>query len=388
MAQRQAGTPCFTGNSINSMTFPSHHHLCVSAPGRVCLFGEHQDYLGLPVIACAISLRVTVTGSHIASPHLDLALPDIGSAEAFPLDCILPYGKERDYLRSAANVVHRHGYAHSRGIRGVVHGNIPINTGTSSSSALIVAWTDFLVRMSDRGEALPALDVARLAHEAEVLEFKEPGGMMDHIAAAVGGIAAIDFVPSVAVTPLDVPLTTFVLGDSREPKDTTAILARVKNQVVAIVRDLKLQNPEFDLHTVDAQSLERYTTGLPAEQAALLAGTLRNRDVTQAARALLVRGQISPEQLGSLLWDHQRILRDVLRISTPKIDRMLDAALQAGAHGGKINGSGGGGCMFVYAPDHPEAVAAAIEREGGKAYIVTPDEGVRTEVGTAAGAAP
>ncbi|MEC7694207.1 MAG: galactokinase family protein, partial [Bacteroidota bacterium] len=21
------------------------------APGRVCLFGEHQDYLGLPVIA-------------------------------------------------------------------------------------------------------------------------------------------------------------------------------------------------------------------------------------------------------------------------------------------------------------------------------------------------
>ena len=26
------------------------------APGRVCLFGEHQDYLGLPVIAAAIPL--------------------------------------------------------------------------------------------------------------------------------------------------------------------------------------------------------------------------------------------------------------------------------------------------------------------------------------------
>jgi galactokinase len=25
--------------------------MIVSTPGRLCLFGEHQDYLGLPVIA-------------------------------------------------------------------------------------------------------------------------------------------------------------------------------------------------------------------------------------------------------------------------------------------------------------------------------------------------
>ena len=24
------------------------------APGRICLFGDHQDYLDLPVIACSI----------------------------------------------------------------------------------------------------------------------------------------------------------------------------------------------------------------------------------------------------------------------------------------------------------------------------------------------
>ena len=34
----------------------------VSTPGRICLFGEHQDYLGLPVIAMAISLRAIITG--------------------------------------------------------------------------------------------------------------------------------------------------------------------------------------------------------------------------------------------------------------------------------------------------------------------------------------
>ena len=40
---------------------------------------------------------------------------------------------------------------------------------------------------------------------------------------------------------------------------------------------------------------------------------------------------------------------------------MLEAALDAGALGGKINGSGGGGCMFDYTLDRPEEVAVAVE---------------------------
>ena len=55
---------------------------------------------------------------------------------------------------------------------------------------------------------------------------------------------------------------------------------------------------------------------------------------------------------------------------------VIEAGLKAGAYGGKINGSGGGGCMFVYAPEHPETIAEAIEREGGKAYIISKDRGV------------
>ena len=37
-------------------------------------------------------------------------------------------------------------------------------------------------------------------------------------------------------------------------------------------------------------------------------------------------------------------------------EAMIAAALDAGAFGAKINGSGGGGCMFAYAPDRPEIV--------------------------------
>ena len=32
------------------------------APARICLFGDHQDYLGLPVIACAIDKYIIVEG--------------------------------------------------------------------------------------------------------------------------------------------------------------------------------------------------------------------------------------------------------------------------------------------------------------------------------------
>jgi len=40
---------------------PVPKHIRVTAPGRICLFGEHQDFLGLPVIACAIELGICLT---------------------------------------------------------------------------------------------------------------------------------------------------------------------------------------------------------------------------------------------------------------------------------------------------------------------------------------
>jgi galactokinase len=39
--------------------------LTVKAPGRICLFGEHQDFLGLPVIAAVIDLHITVSGARV-----------------------------------------------------------------------------------------------------------------------------------------------------------------------------------------------------------------------------------------------------------------------------------------------------------------------------------
>ena len=359
--------------------------LRASAPGRVCLFGEHQDYLQLPVIACAISLRIAVEGRQRNDLEVSLDLPDISSNDSFSLDGPLHYTRERDYFRSALNVLRREGMTFSHGLDCSVHGAIPINAGTSSSSALIVAWVKLLARLSDQRRDLSPGECARLAHCAEVVEFNEPGGMMDHCSCAYGGVAAIDFFPSLKVEVLHVSLGTFVLGDSGDPKDTKRILSRVKDQVLEGSRRLREVHPGFSLHTTTAEAVRRYATELNPRQGELLCGTVRNRDITREARDLLGRKTLDHHRLGSLVNEHQSVLRDTLMISTKKIDAMLEAAMGAGALGGKINGSGGGGCMFVYAPEKAGQVAEAIERAGGRAYVVTPDSGARIEHSEGAG---
>ena len=69
-----------------------------------------------------------------------------------------------------------------------MRGEIPINAGTSSSSALLITWLNVLNRMADAPRPLTPEQLAELAYRAEVLEFGEPGGMMDHYATAVGRI--------------------------------------------------------------------------------------------------------------------------------------------------------------------------------------------------------
>jgi len=355
------------------------NHLTVSTPGRICLFGEHQDYLHLPVIPAAISLRVTIEGIRRPGQSARILLPDIDSEETFSLTGLLPYKRERDYFRSAVNVLRRSGFTFTGGFDCVVHGNIPIRAGTSSSSALVVSWVNFLARMSDQHLALSAGDCARYAVETEVLEFQEPGGMMDQYSTASGGVLYIDFHPEVKVERIDAQLGTLVLGDSGEAKDTKQILARVKNRVHEIVNQLSKGRPDFALRTLTMDRLAQWNDALGREQSELLAGTVRNHMITLEAKQLFTRQPLDHRRIGSLLNEHQVLLRDVLNISTPKIDSMLDAALGAGAYGGKINGSGGGGCMFAYAPEKPEIVAEAIARSGGKAYVVSVDAGTRVD---------
>ena len=352
----------------------------VSTPGRVCLFGEHQDYLNLPIIACAISLRIEITGAKRDDSLINISLPDVNQIETFSLRSKLEYLKDRDYFKSSINVLKKHGFNFSKGFDCTIHGEIPINAGTSSSSALIVTWISFLNQFSDCPQNLSAERLAQYAHEAEVIEFNEPGGMMDHYSTAVGGVIYLDFNPKISLEKINSQLGAFVLGNSLEPKDTKYILGKVKEQVINITDKLNCNEPSFSLIDISENELQKYEKNLTSHQFDLLKATIKNRDITKEAKRVLLKFPVDHKKIGKLLNEHQNVLRDSLKISTPKIDRMIEASLNAGAYGAKINGSGGGGCMFAYAPENPEAVVEAIERECGKAYIIYPDKG--TEVMT------
>jgi galactokinase len=135
---------------------------------------------------------------------------------------------------------------------------------------------------------------------------------------------------------------------------------------------MKSRNSSFDLHSCDLDSI---SSSLNDEELNLMKGTVQNRNLLKQSLSELEKDEPNHELIGNLLTEHHLVLRDVLGVSTPKIESMLNASLQAGALGGKINGSGGGGCMFSYAPDHPEKVAEAIVKVGGKAYVVHIDDG-------------
>jgi mevalonate kinase len=57
-----------------------------------------------------------------------------------------------------------------------------------------------------------------------------------------------------------------------------------------------------------------------------------------------------------------------LGVSCLELDRLVDAAMRAGALGAKLCGAGGGGFMIALAPsrDCAERIATALNRAGGR----------------------
>jgi galactokinase len=126
--------------------------------------------------------------------------------------------------------------------------------------------------------------------------------------------------------------------------------------------------------------VEKEIKKLPFKLRKLLKGTMLTRDLTQKAKSLFEYEKFDHEKFGLFLTKQQEILRDYLEVSTLKINKMIDAALNTGALGAKINGSGEGGCIFAYAPEKYEEVAEAIKKVGGKPYIINISEGVKLDL--------
>jgi galactokinase len=358
------------------------NNVAVSSPGRICLFGEHQDYLGLPVIAAAVNLRARLEAERINEPAFVIEKPDTGESETISIAEPIIYGRARDYFKSGVRVMQKRGMEFTNGWNITLTSGIPIAKGCSSSSAILVAWIG-LLNVLGGGEpgALSPEEIAVRAFHAEVKEFNEPGGMMDHFSSACGGVLHIITRGEFQVHRLPPPVTgSFVLADSLQPKDTTGVLGRVKANVTAGINYLKDKDAGFDLDTAAPEKVEAMLgADVSDEVRRAVMGNIGNRDITRAALRMFNGGGAGGPELGRLLDAHHANLRDGINISTPKIEVLIAAAKSAGASGCKINGSGGGGCMIAYCEGDPRPVANAVNENGGKAYILKIDSGFRVE---------
>ena len=360
--------------------------ITISAPGRICLFGEHQDYFGLPVISAAVNLRIRIKGTGNKDRALKIEMPDIGEKEVIKLSTknFTPE-KERDYLRSCLTVLTRYGYKFDQGYDCIIESSIPIGKGVSSSSAMVAAWIKFLLTISKSKKVVSEEELAELAYQAEVKEFNEPGGMQDHYCASLGGLLYIDSgsdgdsVKKTEAIRLKIKLNGFVIGDTLVQKDTKGVLNRIKTNVYSAVEKIREEYRAFDFRKTQIEEIKKFLGKLPEEPRLKLEATFMTRDLTREVKGFIEKGEVDDVSFGRWLDKQHSILRDGLQISTKKIEKLIHAAKSAGALGCKINGSGGGGCFLAFAPCKENEVIEAIEQADGKGHRVSIDRGVAVE---------
>lgn len=328
-----------------------------TAPGRLCLFGEHQDYLGLPVIAMAMNRRCSLHFTPVNDHPIAVESRDMGRIGTFDPNNALPAHEAHPLEHALHRLLAELGPLSEGGWHIEIESDIPIRAGCSSSTALLTAWIAGWLHILRGG--YETSDVVRRCTQYEVLDVGGAGGDMDQFACGHGGLHRFGVGEPQA---LHLPNGVFVLGDSGEPKDTQGHLRRCREARLPLMP--LLDDPDVTLD---------------ADERVLLQGTRINRDLEAKWARNMAEGIPDGPSMGADLSRHHAVLRDVLGLSTPRIEGMLNAAIDAGAWGGKINGSGGGGCVFALcSEDKAEAVVHAMVRAGAKgAGVVQLESGVQ-----------
>tara|TARA_R110002073_G_scaffold40547_5_gene114937 strand:+ start:27478 stop:28578 length:1101 start_codon:yes stop_codon:yes gene_type:complete len=349
------------------------------APGRTCLFGDHQDYLGLPIIACAISRNIKLTAIENELSVFNINKPDINITRVIPIDVYFDVIEKGDHLLYALKVLKRYGCIPNKGYDVEFVGNLPINAGTSSSSALVVSWVYFLIEAFGIDLKVTPELISQIAYEAEVLEQGSPGGKMDQYSIGLGNILYLETGDHFYFESIDIPLKGLIIGESGIPKETLGLLKELKDKTWLAINGVKNQIKDFDIKKATETDLNNYLIHLPDHLHPYLSAAILNHEITKKALVEFKKQSPNIELIGTFMNAHHQVLKELLKITVPKIDRMIEAAITAGAYGAKIVGSGGGGSIVVLAPENKEQhIIDEIKKAGAKdAYLVSVDPGAR-----------
>ena len=334
-----------------------------SAPGRVCLFGDHQDYLELPVIACAIDRTIQIIAEENGKDLFEINMPDVGQQRTILLKPDFSEIERGDFMKIALKVLQKRQIVPTRGYRLTISSNIPINAGLSSSSAFTIAWLQFLITaFSDRSYS--SKELALLAYETEVIEEGSSGGKMDQFTVAIGDTIFLD-THTDRVQKFNNLKLNLVVGVSGLSKDTFGTLSHLKSNAWKAINQVKSQNSEFEIASTTVNDLNKNLELVETSLKPYFYAAVCNHNITQRALKTLLQEPLNTHVLGELMNEHHHLLKSYLKITPPLMDKMIDAANKNGALGSKIVGSGGGGCIVAIVQDQKqEEIIEAIKATG------------------------
>src|SRR5450631_2161041 len=161
------------------------------APGRVNLIGEHTDYNAGWVMPAAIQFYTTVAIARRSDRMLRIRSTNFAETLELPLPAADAAAPQRgagthwaDYVLGVARALRQHGIV-LPGADLLIHGEVPLGSGLSSSAALEVAVALALSELAGAA-ALDKLTLAKLCQSAENDFVGMRCGIMDQFASACG----------------------------------------------------------------------------------------------------------------------------------------------------------------------------------------------------------
>ena len=343
----------------------------IQVPARICFFGDHQDYLGLPVIAGTIDRYIRLKATPITGSNFQLFLADLGTHRTIPLNTNPEKIEQSDFMSAALAIGTRNGMEWQQGYKIEITGDIPINAGLSSSSALTVAWIRFLIEAQHGNRSYTDAQIGHWAYEAEVLFFKSPGGLMDQYTIAQQGVLYIETDKGITRR-LNGSFGTLVVAESGISKKTLEVLKNARAYQEGAISEIKRSHPHFKIQEIASEDYDRYKPLVSERYHNHWYAAAYNYGITMAAKQLLQSESPDIDQIGRLMNEHQEILERCIKNTPDSMILMMQKAREAGALGTKIVGSGGGGCMVAMTtPMQAKNVINAFLEAGAKdAYVV------------------
>jgi D-glycero-alpha-D-manno-heptose-7-phosphate kinase len=178
----------------------------------------------------------------------------------------------------------------------------------------------------------------QIAMNVEAQTINVPTGLQDYRPALYGGLAALELeVDGIRRVPLDVDLAELhrrvVLCYTGEPRNSGT-------------NNWEITKRHIDGDRFVFECFERIRDTAVDMRAALTGG-----DWDRVGRA--IRDE----------WSNRKRLAP--GVTTPTIDALIEAAMQAGADAAKVCGAGGGGCLFCYGPPERRDTIARALADGG-----------------------